>query len=163
MPSTNGRSEHSEGEEMFELLEEDTLQTELTEEAYEELADLEGSVVVGLSFWDSSLADELEEEPVESGERQLLDLDLFLEDNATLELYGALLYLDPESEPLVGMSALEKALVAMVDQESTLSEVAETGDGAPVFVFAAGDQVTLIITAGAWTVSEWEELPEIEE
>lgn len=163
MPSTNGRSEESQDEELFELLEEDTLQTELTEEAYEELADLEGSVVVGLSFWDSSLADELEEEPVESSQRQLLDLDLFLEDNATLELYGALLYLDPESDPLLGMPALEKALVAMVDQESTLGEVAETEDGAPVFVFTAGDKVTLIITAGAWTIGEWEELPEIEE
>jgi hypothetical protein len=163
MPSTNGRSEHNEEEDLLELLEEDTLETELTEETYQELVELEGSVVVGLSFWDSSLADELEEEPVETSARQLLDLDLFLEDNTTLELYGALLYLDPESEPLVGMPAMEKALVAMVDRESVLSEVAETEDGAPVFVFAAGKHVTLVITAGAWTIGEWEELPETEE
>ena len=41
---------------------EDVLHTELTDEAYEELAVSEGAVVVGLSFWESSVADELEED-----------------------------------------------------------------------------------------------------
>lgn len=157
MPSTNGASQALDDQELFE---EEVLLTELTDEAYDELAGLEGSAVVGLSFWDSSLADELEEGPVEAERRTLIDLDLFLEDNVTLELYGAALLTSPESEPIVGMKALEEALVAMVDRESILDEVAETEDKSPVFVFAADDQITLIITVGAWAISEWEELPE---
>lgn len=157
MPSTNGASQALDDQEVFD---EEVLFTELTDEAYEELAGLEGSAVVGLSFWDSSLADELEEGPVTAEQRTLIDLDLFLEDNVTLELYGAALLTSPESEPIVGMKALEEALIAMIDQESILDEVAETEDNSPVFVFAADDQITLIITVGAWAISEWDELPE---
>jgi hypothetical protein len=157
MVSNNGASETIDEMELFE---DQQLNTELTDEAYEELAGLEGSVVIGVSFWDSSLADETEEEEVAPEQRMLIDLDMYLEDNVALELYGAALYTSPESEPLVGMPALEQALMAMVDQESVLDEVAETDDGGLVLVFAADGEITLLISVGAWTVSEWDELPE---
>jgi hypothetical protein len=143
-----------------DLFEEDELITELTDEAFEELAELEGSTVVGISFWDSSLADELEEEELTPEQRMLVDLDIFLEDNVALELYGVALYTTPESEPLVGMQRLEEALVKMVDQESVLDEVAESEDGGLVLVFAAADDVTLLASVSAWSISEWDELPE---
>lgn len=157
MVSNNGASETIDEMELFE---DEPLNTELTDEAYEELAGLEGSVVIGVSFWDSSLADEMEEEEVSSAERMLIDLDMYLEDNVALELYGAALYTSPESEPLVGMPALEQALMSMVDQESVLDEVAETDDGGLVLVFASGDNITLLISVGAWSVGEWDELPD---
>lgn len=141
-------------------LEDETFQTELTDEAYEELVELEGSQVVGVAFWDSSLADELDEEEPEDEARSVLDLDLYLEDNALLELYGAVLYINPEDGPLMGLAAMEEALIGMVDSESVLQEIAESEDGALVLVFAAEDAVNLLIAVSAWVVSEWDELPE---
>lgn len=139
---------------------EDVLHTELTDEAYEELAVSEGAVVVGLSFWESSVADELEEEAPTPEQRSVIDLDLYLDDNTLFELFGASLFPPEQSTPLVGVAAIEKALVEMADSESELSEVAQTEDGALALVFAAGEDLKLIITVGAWSVSEWDELPE---
>ena len=139
---------------------EDVLHTELTDEAYEELAVSEGAVVVGLSFWESSVADELEEDPPIPEQRSVIDLDLYLDDNTLFELFGASLFPADQNTPLVGVEAIEKALVDMADSESELSEVAQTEDGALALVFAAGEDLKLIITVGAWSVSEWDELPE---
>ena len=139
---------------------EDVLHTDLTDEAYEELAVSEGSVVVGLSFWESSVADELEEESPIPEQRSVIDLDLYLDDNTLFELFGASLFPADQNTPLVGVEAIEKALVDMADSESELSEVAQTEDGALALVFAAGEDLKLIITVGAWSVSEWDELPE---
>lgn len=156
MASHNGTSEVAE---TVELLEEELI-TELTDEAYEELASLEGSLVVGVSYWDSSLTDELEEGEIAPEERMLLDLDVYLEDNVALELYGVALYPSLESEPVVGLENLERALVNMVDRESILDEVAESEDGSLVLVFSSGGEITLLASVGAWTISEWDELPE---
>ena len=139
---------------------EDVLHTELTDEAYEELVVSEGAVVVGLSFWESSVADELEEEPPTPEQRSVIDLDLYLDDNTLFELFGASIFPAEKNTPLVGVEAIEKALVDMADSESELSEVAQTEDGALALIFAAGDDLKLIITVGAWSISEWDELPE---
>ena len=147
-------------EELMDDLSDEILHTELTDEAYEELAVSEGAVVVGLAFWDSSLTDEMEEEPPTPEMRVSIDLDLYLDDNTLLELYGASLFLADSQEPLVGVAALEKALVDLADSESELSEVAQTEDGALALVFGVEEQPTLIIAVGAWSVSEWDELPE---
>lgn len=144
------------GDELFEEM----LHTELTDEAYEELAVSEGAVVVGLSFWESSIADELEEEPPTPELRSVIDLDLYLDDNTLFELFGASIFPAEQNAPLVGVAAIEKALVDMADSESELNEVAQTEDGALALIFAAGEDLKLIITVGAWSVSEWDELPE---
>jgi hypothetical protein len=144
-----------------DLPEEQVLQTQLTDETYEELATLEGCTVLGVSFWDSSLVDELEEEIPTDEERAIIDLDLYLDDQTLLELYGAQLFPREQSEPLVGLQALEQALVELVDGEGELSEVAQTEEGTLALVFADADgKIGPIITVGAWAVSEWEELPE---
>jgi hypothetical protein len=139
---------------------EDVLHTELTDEAYEELAVSEGAVVVGLSFWESSVADELEEEPPAPEQRSVIDLDLYLDDNTLFELFGASLFPAEQTEPLVGIAAIEKALVDLADSESELSEIAQTEDGVLALVFGTGEELKLIITVSAWSVSEWDELPE---
>lgn len=143
-----------------ELYDEESIQFELTDESYEELAALEGAVVVGVSFWDSSMVDELEEEETTDENRMVIDLDVYLEDNSLLELYGAVLYPSAESEPVTGLAALEQALVDLVDSESELNEVAQTEDGGLALIFAAGEALKLIVTAGGWTISEWDELPQ---
>ena len=153
MQSQNGRNGAD------EEFEEEVLQTELTQEAFEELAALEGAVVIGVSFWESSLADDLEEPPDEES-RMLVDLDLYLEDNTLLELYGCLLYSSLEGLPLAGAQTQEDALIKLVDSESELAEVAESEEGELVLIFASGAQPSLILVVGAWMVSEWEELPE---
>lgn len=147
-------------EELMDDLSDEILNTELTDEAYEELAVSEGAVVVGLAFWDSSLADELAEDAPTPLDRVVIDLDLYLDDNTLLELYGASLFAPDSQEPLVGVQAIENALVDLADSESELSEVAQTEDGALALVFAANEQPKLIIAVGAWSVSEWDELPE---
>ena len=139
---------------------EDVLHTELTDEAYEELAVSEGAVVVGLSFWESSVADELEEDPPVPEHNMAETAFLGVEPNTLFELFGASLFPADQNTPLVGVEAIEKALVDMADSESELSEVAQTEDGALALVFAAGEDLKLIITVGAWSVSEWDELPE---
>lgn len=147
-------------EELMDDLSDEILHTDLTDEAYEELAVSEGAVVVGLAFWDSSLADEVADETPTDEERVVIDLDLYLDDNTLLELYGASLFAADSQEPLVGVKAIEEALVDLADSESELSEVAQTEDGALALVFAAAEQPKLIIAVGAWAVSEWDELPE---
>jgi hypothetical protein len=147
-------------EELMDDLSDEILHTELTDEAYEELVVSEGAVVVGLAFWDSSLVDEMEEEQPAAEDRVMIDLDLYLDDNTLLELYGASLFPVESQEPLMGLAALEKALVDLADSESELSEVAQTEDGALALVFAAEEKARLIIAVGAWSVSEWDELPE---
>ena len=147
-------------EELMDDLSDEILHTELTDDAYEELAVSEGAVVVGLAFWETSLADEIEEEPPSSEERVMIDLDLYLDDNTLLELYAVSLFQAESQEPVVGLEAIETALVDLADSESELSEVAQTEDGALALVFATAEQTRLIIAVGAWSVSEWEELPE---
>lgn len=156
MRSHNG----TDAETLEEQIEEVMLETELTDEAYEELASLEDSVVIGVSFWDSSVADDPDESLPDDAQREVIDLDLYLEDNVTLELYGAMLYKSPEAEPLVGVEAMEQALVAMVDAESLLDQVAETDDARLALIFTANDEPVLIIAAGGWSISEWDELPD---
>ena len=147
-------------EELMDDLADEILYTELTDEAYEELAVSEGAVVIGLAFWDSSLADEMTDESPTPDQRVVIDLDLYLDDNTLLELYGASLFAADSQEPLMGVAALEKALVDLADSESELTEVAQTEDGALALVFGIEEQPTLIIAVGAWSVSEWDELPE---
>ncbi|MER2600350.1 MAG: hypothetical protein ABTQ73_12590 [Caldilineales bacterium] len=158
MESPNGTEELM--DDVMDDLSDEMLHTELTDETYEELAVSEGAVVVGLAFWDSSLIDEVEEEPPASAERVSIDLDLYLDDNTLLELYGANLFPAEQQDPLAGLPALEAALVDLADSEAELSEVAQTEDNALALVFAVNGETRLIIAVAAWAVSEWEELPE---
>ena len=92
-------------EELMDDLSDEILHTDLTDEAYEELAVSEGAVVVGLSFWDSSLADEVADETPTDEERVVIDLDLYLDDNTLLELYGASLFTAERGGPDRGRRA----------------------------------------------------------
>lgn len=143
-----------------EIFADEILQFELTEEAYEALAALEGYPIMGVAFWDSSLVDDLEDELVDDQDRDVIDLDLYLADNVLLELYGAALYRLPEPTLVVGVVALEKVLVELIDRDGALVEVAESEDGTPALVFGFDDGPFLAVVVGGWLISQWDELPE---
>ena len=154
MVSTNGLDNS------IEELAEDVLQMELTEEAFEELAASEGAMIVELAYWSASLADELEETTPTPEERQVIDLDMYLDDNTLLELYGVSLFRAESADPITGLEALEAALVDLAGSGGALYEVAETDEGDLALVFAVEDELRLILVVGAWSVSDWDELPE---
>ena len=152
MVSTNGLDNS------IEELAEDVLQMELTEEAFEELAASEGAMIVELAYWSASLADELEETTPTPEERQVIDLDMYLDDNTLLELYGVSLFRAESADPITVLEALEAALVDLAG--GALYEVAETDEGDLALVFAVEEELRLILVVGAWSVSDWDELPE---
>lgn len=154
MASNNGLDESND-----ELME-DVLQMELTEEAYQELAASEGAAIAELAYWSASLADELEETQPTAEERQVIDIDLYLDDNTLLELYGVSLFRSESAEPITGLEALEAALIDLAGSGGVLYEVAETDEGDLALVFAVEDELRLIMVVGAWSVSDWDELPE---
>lgn len=154
MTSNNGMDES------VDALAEDVLQMELTEEAYEELAASEGAAIVEMAYWSASLADELEESQPTPEDRQVIDLDLYLDDSTLLELYGVSLFRSESADPITGLEALEAALVDLAGSGGVLYEVAETDEGDLALVFAVEEELKLIMVVGAWSVSEWDELPE---
>lgn len=154
MASNNGMDEGND-----ELME-DVLQMELTDEAFEELAASEGAAIAELAYWSASLADDLEESTPTPEERQVIDLDMYLDDNTLLELYGVSLFRAESADPITGLEALEAALVDLAGSGGVLYEVAETDEGDLALVFAVEEELRLILVVGAWTVSDWDELPE---
>ena len=147
-------------EELMDDLSDEILNTELTDDAYEELAVSEGAVVVGLAFWESSLGDEMDEEPPAP---EAWSSSTWTSTWTTTRCWSCT---TPAcSRPTAksrcrGLDALEAALVDLADSESELIEVAQTEDDALALVFGVEEQPKLIIAVGAWSVSEWDELPE---
>lgn len=154
MVSTNGLDNSTD-----ELIE-DVLQMELTDEAYDELAASEGAAIAELAYWSASLADELEETTPTAEDRQVIDIDMYLDDNTLLELYGVSLFRAESADPITGLDALEAALIDLAGSGGVLYEVAETDEGDLALVFAVDDELRLILVVGAWSVSDWDELPE---
>ncbi|MEA3334699.1 MAG: hypothetical protein U9R25_02245 [Chloroflexota bacterium] len=135
-------------------------QVELSDEAFEALASLKGSAVVGVSFWDSSLADELTEQVPAAEWRSIVDMDLRLDNGILLELYGVLLYPSIGDDPLQGIDRIEETLIGLVDNEGVLVEVAETQEGGLALVFGPETVTEVVLAVGAWVVSEWQDLEE---
>ena len=158
MVSNNGYDDSN--DDLIEDGLEDVLQMELTEEAFEELAASEGAAIAELAFWSSSLADELEETQPTPEDRQVIDMDIYLDDNTLLELYGVSLFRAESADPITGLEALEAALIDLAGTDAVLYEVAETDEGDLALVFAVEEELKLIMVVGAWTVSDWDELPE---
>jgi len=142
MVSNNGFDESND-----ELME-DVLQMELTDEAFEELAASEGAAIAELAYWSASLADELEETTPTPEERQVIDIDMYLDDNTLLELYGVSLFRAESADPITGLDALEAALVDLAGSGGVLYEVAETDEGDLALVFAVEDELRLILVVG---------------
>lgn len=90
----------------------------------------------------------------------MFDLDLYLENNSYLALYGATLFLDPESDPLRGWQRTGKMLQSLTTEGVWLEEIAATEEDELVLVLSRDHTPRLFLTVSGWTVEEWETLPD---
>jgi len=138
------------------------MSTRLTDEIYEQLEeDVIGEKVVGLALWEESLADEEESVP-EADERQVFDLDLYLENNVYFELYGVLFFTDQDGDPLQGLDQIGTIVAELTDKGVWLDEIAATDEDEMVLILSQNHEPKLYLSVGGWTLNEWDTLPDDE-
>lgn len=136
------------------------MNTRLTDELYEDMEEsVVGEKVVGLALWEESLADDEEDVP-ESDERQVFDLDLYLENNLYFELYGVLFFADQDGEPLQGLDQIGTIVSELTDKGVWLDEIAATDDDELVLILSQNHEPKLYLSVGGWTLDEWDTLPD---
>lgn len=136
------------------------LYTEVDDEMYEELAALVGEKIVHVEIWEESLGDVMAgEEAAEAGQIGF-DIDLYLEGGIYFELYSTVCYPTIESDPLEGLSTVQSRLAGLVKSGVWLEEVAVDDENSLILVLAQRKKPQLYLLIGAWTVGEWDELPE---
>jgi hypothetical protein len=149
--SDNGKDIPIEGlEEMPE--EEEVTYTALDDERREELDAMIDLKVVGieLEVWD-------EDEEGSGEEPSLFDCDLYLDEGQALELYAAVAYPDPEGEPIRGADPIFDLVGKLVDDELALLDYQEADEeGGLLLAFGKDEEVSLVVLANEWMVSEWE-------
>lgn len=143
--------------------EEFPLETELDEAALARLDSALGRLVLSATLWAEPIVEAVLEEVVEG--EDVVDLDLYLEGNVLLELYGAVLYEDEASPHLRGLEIIANSLTRHVERGTRLVEIAEEEEtGAPIFIFE--DEETgaeMLILADGWVLDSWETLPDEED
>ncbi len=138
------------------------MNTRLTDEIFEQLEEeVIGEKVVGLALWEESLADEEENLP-EADERQVFDLDLYLENNVYFELYGVLFFEDQDGDPLQGLDRIGTIVAELTDKGVWLDEIAATDEDEMVLVLSQNHEPKLYLSVGGWTLNEWDTLPDDE-
>ncbi|HRJ40680.1 MAG: hypothetical protein KJZ86_18775 [Caldilineaceae bacterium] len=153
--NANGMPPEDDGED-FEM------NTRLTDELYEEMEDnVIGEKVVGLALWEESLADDEENRP-EADERQVFDLDLYLENNLYFELYGVLFFTDQDGDPLQGLDRIGTIVAELTDKGVWLDDIAATEEDEMVLILSQNHEPKLYLSVGGWTLNEWETLPDEE-
>ncbi len=136
-----------------------SLHLQLDEEQYAALVEtVAGEKVVGLALWEESIADEAAERP-EPETRSLFDLDLYLENNLLLTLYGASAFPDPESEPLRGWQRAGKIMQSLVSEGIWLDDIAATEENNLVLVLCRDHTPQLYLIVSGWSAEKWESLP----
>ena len=161
--SDNGRDEtYDDLEETSEVF----AYTELDDERREELDGLLDLKVLGmeLDVWEESTGGEAGGPSASPEEPVIFDCDLFLEEDQALELYGAVVYVDPEGDPVKGSDAIFETVGKLVDGELALIDYRQADEeGGLALAFGEDDEVGLLLVANEWMVSEWEAEPEGEE
>ncbi|MFZ4656360.1 MAG: hypothetical protein ACOYNY_05090 [Caldilineaceae bacterium] len=136
------------------------LYTEVDDELYEELAALAGEKIVHVEIWEESLGDVMAGEEGEETGQIGFDIDLYLEGGIYFELYSTVCYPTIESDPLEGLSTVQNSLSSLVKSGVWLEEVAVDDENSLILVLAQQKKPRLYLLIGAWTVGEWDELPE---
>ncbi len=135
----------------------------LTDELWEEMAGLEGAAIESIVVWDSSLVDDDLEEPVADESRTCVDFELYLANQTLLELYGAAVLLDEESEPLMGLDQIGDALSSLAEEGAYIDEISADQEDNLVLNLASEEGKSVLVFVTAWIESTWETLPEEEE
>lgn len=138
----------------------DDLQFKLTDEIWEDMVALEGAPISAIVVWDRSLADETTPEPVTSENRILVDIDLYLANQTKLELYGAAVSADEESDPTVGLNAIGELLEQHTQNGAYIDEIAADEEETLVLILANEQKRSLLIAVSAWLEDVWETLPD---
>ncbi|NUQ38159.1 MAG: hypothetical protein HUU23_10235 [Caldilineales bacterium] len=134
----------------------------LTDDLWEAMAPLEGAAVTSLVIWDSSLVDESLEGPITDETRVYVDFELYLEDHILLELYGAAVLPDENSEALVGLDAIGEALSALAAEGAVIQEICADQEEGMVLVLTSESGASLFVAVTAWLQTTWDTLPEDE-
>jgi hypothetical protein len=126
------------------------------DEELDQLAELTGQRVVHAVVWEDSVMDAFD-----AGEftDTVSDIDLYLEDSARFELFAVLCYPSLDDAPFDDASIARAQLLTLVKSSATLAEVAADTEECLVLVLSDGDR-SLYLNAGAWSLDEWEELPD---
>lgn len=139
-------------EESEEMLEEEITYTVLDDERRAELDSMIDLHVLGieLEVWD-------EDEEASGEDSPLFDCDLFLDEGQALELYSAVAYPDPEGEPVKGADPIFEVVGKLVDDELALLDYQQADDeGGLLLAFGKDEEVSLVVLANEWMISEWE-------
>ena len=146
------------------------LYTSVSNELYDELAELEGQEITRIVVWEESLLEELAEQldvDVEdfdvavqkaAGTRTAFDLDLYVEGGLYLELYATFCYPTLDSDPLRGFNETQALIARLVDQGLTLDEVAVDEDDQLVLALAtieAAADAALYFVVSGWSIDAW--------
>lgn len=135
------------------------LHVQLDDERYAALVDtVAGERVMGLALWEESITDEGGERPGPEA-RVLFDLDLYLDNNLLLALYGTAVFPDPDSDPLRGWQWAGKIVQSLISEGIWLDEIAATEEDELVLILSRNHTPQLYLNVSAWSVEEWETLP----
>jgi hypothetical protein len=138
---------------------EPTVYTTVDDEHFEELSGLVGQQIVFAQLWPESVADALGARE-RGDESSVFDLDLYLRDGVFFELYGVYLYPDLDTEPLAGFAETNQRLTQLLSVGVYLEDVAVDEEEALVLVLGRRRHPQIYLLVGAWSLSDWEELPD---
>lgn len=137
------------------------LYTQVDDEQYDELSELNGQPIVHAAVWEEGLADSLA--PADGNvatDEVAADIDIYLRDNVYFELYGTICYTDLDAAPLNDLAKIEAKLLDLVKAGALLEEIAVDEEDGLVLVLAKNHRPLLYLQVGAWLLDEWEELPD---
>ena len=151
------------------------LHVQLDDEQYAALVDtVAGEKIIGLALWEESITDQFDSRrpqgfghlsAINEGEkptpaaRVLFDLELYLENNLLLTLYGTSFFPDPESDPLRGWQWAGKILQSLINEGIWLDEIAATEEDELVLILSRNHTPQMYLNVSGWSVEEWETLP----
>jgi hypothetical protein len=136
------------------------LQFKLTDEIWEDMVSLEGVPITAIVVWDRSMVDESMAQPVTDKNRIFVDIDLYLANQTKLELYGASVAVDEESDPINGLDDIGETLARYTQNGAFFDEIAAGEDEMLVLIIANEQKRELLIAVSAWLEDVWETLPE---
>lgn len=136
------------------------LQFRLTHELWRDMVTLEGAPISAIVVWDQSMIDEALDESFTPANRPFVDLDFYLTNQTKLELYGASVALDEQSDPIIGLDHIGETLAQHARHGAIIDEIASGPDDMLVLVLSNSRHESLLVAASAWMEDLWETLPE---
>ncbi len=116
--------------------------------------------IVHIEVWEESMGDVLDEDDEAVPSKNAFDIDIYLESGVYFELYSTLAFVTVDSEPIEGLETIQTRLATLAQQGVWLEEIAVDEENSLILVLGQQHQPQLYLLIGAWTIGEWDELPE---